>query len=201
MRIFIIVVAMVAFSGLAGCSSAAERAAAKFALEKPKYEPDVGKDYWVQGEVLLCSGPATLPSDCNPLPVNTHLKIDDVVEGYIKANSAIIYYDDSAYYHVVLDDGRTGYTAAFDFRSEATDIDPAFVAAECKRRGEPRLGMSVSQVEATCWGTPDHINRRQTAKGIHEQFVYPGKRYVDLHNGIVTSIDIGGMRQRAVAKF
>jgi hypothetical protein len=200
-RIFVIVVAVVALSGLAGCTSAAERAAAKFMSEKPKYEPDVGKEYWVSDRILLCNGPAILPNDCTSLSANTHLKIDDVVEGYIKANGAIIYYDDNAYYHVVLDDGRTGYADALVFRSEVTDIDPAFAAAECKRRGEPRLGMSVNQVEATCWGMPDHVNRRQTAKGIQEQFVYPGNRYVDLHNGIVTSIDIGGMRQRAAAKF
>jgi hypothetical protein len=200
-RICVIIVAVVALSGLAGCTSAAERAAAKFASEKTKYEPDVGKEYWVSKGVELCNGPATLASDCNTLPANTHLKIEDVVEGYIKANGAIIYYDDQAYYHVVLDDGRAGFTDALIFRSEVTDIDPAFTAAECTRRGEPRLGMSVKQVEATCWGMPDRVNRRQTAKGIHEQFVYPGNRYVDLHNGIVTSIAIGGIRQRAAAKF
>jgi hypothetical protein len=26
------------------------------------------------------------------------------------------------------------------------------MAAECKRRGDPRVGMTAEQVEATCWG-------------------------------------------------
>jgi hypothetical protein len=41
---------------------------------------------------------------------------------------------------------------------------------------------------------PDHVNRRQTAKRVRQQFVY-------LHNRIVTSIDIGGIRERAAVKF
>ena len=201
MRILAIAIAVIALGALAGCTSAAEKAAAKFAQEKPKYEPNIGKDYWVNGPFLLCLGPATLPGECIRLPMNTHLKIDDVVEGYIKADGKIVYYDDSPYYHLVLDDGRAGYTDAFSLSSVATEIDPAIAAAECKREGQPRLGMTVKQVEATCWGLPDHVNRRQTAKGIREQFVYPGNRYVDLHNGIVTSIDIGGLRERAAVKF
>jgi hypothetical protein len=81
------------------------------------------------------------------------------------------------------------------FGVSASETDPAIAAAECKRRGEPRLGMNAKQLEATCWGKPDHINRRQTAKGIRDQYVYLSGRYVDLHNGIVTSIDQGGMRK------
>ncbi len=192
-----IIVAVLLFGGLAACTSAAEKAAARYASEKPKYEPDVGKDYWVNGQFLLCNGPATLPHDCALLAANTHLKIDDIVEGYIKADGKIIYYDDNPFFHVVLDDGREGFTNAFAFHSLVTDQDPAIAAAECKRRGDPRLGMTALQVEATCWGMPDHINTRKLAKGLREQFVYPNNRYVDLHDGIVTSIDIGGGRERA----
>jgi len=47
---------------------------------------------------------------------------------------------------------------------------------------------------------PDHVNRRQTAKGIREQFVSGDRRYVDLY-GAVTSIDIGAVRGRAVERF
>lgn len=201
MRILAVTIAVIAVGALAGCTSAAEKAAAKFAQEKPKYEPNIGKNYWVSGPFLLCLEPATQPAQCTRLPMNTHLKIDDVVESNIKVDGKAGYYDDNPYYRLVLDDGRVGYTVAFFFPSVATDIDPAIAAAECKRQGQPRLGMTVKQVEATCWGMPDHVNRRQTAKGIREQFVYPGNRYVDLHNGIVTSIDIGGIRERAAVKF
>ena len=193
MRIGIIVVAAM-LGGLVGCTSPAELAAAKFAPEKSKYEPNVGKDHWVHGLAELCKGPALLPSDCTPLPINTHLKIDDVVQGYIKTGTSV-YYEDDAYYHVVLDDGTSGYTNALILSSAASEADPAIAVAECKRRGEPRIGMTAAQVEATCWGTPDHVNTRQTAQGIRKQFVYANNRHVDLHNGFVTSIDIGGLRQ------
>lgn len=190
--------AVIVLFGLAGCTSAAEKAAARFAQEKLKYEPNVGKEYWVTGSIFFCKDTTDI-AGCALLRENTHLKIDDVVEGDFKAGTFNTAGD--AYYRVVLDDGITGYTDASDFAAAVTENDPVAAAmaaaAECKRRGDPRIGMTAKQVEATCWGMPDHINTRKTAKGVREQFVYPNNRYVDLHNGIVTSIDIGGGRQRA----
>jgi hypothetical protein len=77
-RRLVVIVAVLALNGLTACTSAAEKAAAKFAPEKPKYESNIGKDYWVS----------------------------DVVQGYM--------------------------------------------SAECKRRGDPRIGMNARPVEATC---------------------------------------------------
>jgi hypothetical protein len=37
------------------------------------------------------------------------------------------------YYHVTLEDGRSGYIDAFILVTFATDIDPAQIAAECKK--------------------------------------------------------------------
>jgi hypothetical protein len=51
--------------------------------------------------------------------------------------------------------------------------DPVKAAAECKRRGDPRFGVTAKQVEATCWGKPDHVNRTETAGVISDQHVYP----------------------------
>jgi hypothetical protein len=62
-----------------------------------------------------------------------------------------------AYYHVKLEDGRTGYVSAFELLASATDVDPAQAAAECKRRSDPRLAclrnrfaplVGVSQTES-----------------------------------------------------
>jgi hypothetical protein len=191
-----VIVAMFVLGGLIGCTSAAEQAATKFAPEKVKYEPNVGKEYWVTGlTVRFCKEPSTDGYECYALPVKTHLKIDDVVEGYVKAGPTI-YYDNTAFYRIVLDGGLVGYSDALAVGLGVTETDPAVAAAECKRRGEPRLGMNVKQLEATCWGKPDHVNRRQTAKGIRDQFIYNGNRYVDLHNGIVTSIDVSAVRNQ-----
>ena len=65
-------------------------------------------------------------------------------------------------------------------------------AAECKRRGDPRVGMTAEQVKASCWGKPGHVNRTHTADGISDQYVYGDGRYVDLRDGIVTSIQGAG---------
>jgi hypothetical protein len=96
------------------------------------------------------------------------------------------------FYHVTLDDGRTGYIGTSDLTAHGTDTDPVKAAAECKRRGDPRIGMTAQQVEATCWGKPNHVNRTQTVAGISDQYVYSNDRYVYLHNGIVTSIQATG---------
>jgi len=191
-----VIVAMLAVGALGGCASEAERAAEKFAPVKARYETNIGKQYWVALPPLkACGEPTTLVAGCDMLPLNTHLKIEDVVEGYTKAGTSI-YHDNSPYYRIVQDDGRSGYADAMLFATATSEIDPAIAAAECKGRGQPRIGMTAKQLEATCWGKPGHINRRQTAKGTRDQYVYGSGRYVDLHNGVVTSIDIGGANER-----
>ena len=118
-----------------------------------------------------------------PLYRNEHVKIDGIVGGdELQLN----------YYRVTLDDGRTGYIETSHLMTSGTDIDPVKAAAECKRRGDPRIGMTAKQVEATCWGKPDHVNRTQTAGVISDQYVNSNDRYVYLSNGIVTSIQASG---------
>ena len=93
---------------------------------------------------------------------------------------------------MTLDDNRTGYISAFQSVAFATNTDPAQAAAECRRRGDPRLGMTAKQVEATCWGKPDRVDRRETVRGVTERYVYGKSRFVLLHNGIVTSVQVSG---------
>jgi hypothetical protein len=52
--------------------------------------------------------------------------------------------------------------------------------------------MMRKQVEETCWGKPDRVDRRETARGVTERYVYGKSRFVLLRNGIVTSIQISG---------
>jgi hypothetical protein len=52
--------------------------------------------------------------------------------------------------------------------------------------------MSYKQVEATCWGKPEHVNRTENASAIEDQYVYGDGRYVYLRNGVVTSIQASG---------
>jgi len=53
---------------------------------------------------------------------------------------------------------------------------------------DPEIGMTVEQVEKSQWGKPKDINKTTTKYGVHEQWVYYGRRYVYFEDGIVTSI-------------
>lgn len=115
------------------------------------------------------------PSACRFPPGKLHL--DGIERGLTS----------DAYYHVTLEDGRSGYIDAFIVVTFAADIDPAQIAAECKRRGEPRVGMTAKQVEATCWGKPGHVDRLKTTRGNTDRYVYEQGRVI-LKNGIVTAV-------------
>jgi hypothetical protein len=155
----------------------------KFVREKAQYEPIIEKDYWVRMPVFLCTHPAKNPEgDCIVLVVTTKLQPDGIEEGTFG----------NPYYHVRLADGRAGYVDAFEFKWQTTDVDLQKAEAECVRRGKPRIGMSAKQVRATCWGEPDRVDRRETARGVTERYVYDKSRFVLLHNGIVTSVQISG---------
>jgi hypothetical protein len=153
-----------------------------FLEEKAKYEPNIGKTYWLLGSRFLCPRPTTNVIDCTSIPPTSKLEVDGIERGITS----------DAHYHVKLEDGRTGYIEAFGLIRFATDVDPMQAAAECIRRGKPRVGMSAKQVVATCWGKPDHVDRRETARGISERYVYGKGEYVILHNGIVTAVDTHG---------
>jgi hypothetical protein len=156
----------------------------------PYYQAiNVGKDNWLTGVVHFCQVPAMF-TRCPPLappPVGDthHIKVDGIERG---SGTDIALH----YCHVTLDDGRTGYIETGGLLAYATDVDPVKAAADCKRRGDPRIGMTAKQVEATCWGKPEHVNRTETAGAISDQYVYSNDRYVYLHNGIVTSIQASG---------
>lgn len=62
-----------------------------------------------------------------------------------------------------------------------TDIDP--IKADCKRRGDPRIGMSVGQAEAS-FGVSLTANRSESAELTFEQYVHSNKNgFVYLRNG------------------
>jgi hypothetical protein len=178
--------ACLALGGLANCAAAVKTDAQPTPAaeaEMAKYAANVGKDYWVRRDLLLCTGPAGL--NCNFVFPGTHLKIEGVALNQSPDNRPNF----DPYYRVTLDDGHVGYFSVVLFFS-VTDVNPTVAATECKRRGDPHVGMKAAQVEATCWGKPNHINRKESSRGIHEQYVYGDGRFVYLHNGIVTEVQI-----------
>jgi hypothetical protein len=105
------------------------------------------------------------------------------------------------YLHVVLDDGRSGFTDARDWSIITTSVDPgaaAAAAAECKKKGNPKLGMNAKQVAATCWGPPAYVNTKIRATGKYEQYVYGDNKFVYLRDGVVTSVSVKGGAFRPV---
>ncbi len=154
----------------------------QFLREKADYEPYLGKNFWAMIGMSLCPVPTLLDAGCETIAKGTKLQPDAIEEGPVG----------SPYYHLKVEDGRVGYISAHEVVHVATQIDPVQTAAECKACGEPRIGMSRQRLEATCWGKPDHVDRRETARGVTERYVYGKTRFVLLHNGIVTSVQISG---------
>jgi hypothetical protein len=178
---------------LAGCGSAQQQLQLQHqtnlhtdAQEKARYERNVGKVYWIASALRICPVPNRIDTKCQVLGDGL-LKIDGMEQGITETPAGNLPARER-FYRVTLHDGRTGYIRITDLMANGAEIDPEMAAAECKRRGDPRVGMTATQVEATCWGKPGHVNRTHTAGGISDQYVYGDGRYLDLQDGIVTSI-------------
>lgn len=156
-----------------------------------QYNAYVGKDYWVSGVGLrLCEGP-TSARCLEFLQLRTHLKVDGLVPNHSEVAGTSI---DQPYFHVALDDGRSGFADARIFPNFTTAVDPVAAVADCKRKGGPKLGMNAAQVRATCWGRPSYVNAKTRSSGRYEQYVYDDNKFVYFRNGIVTSVSVKGRR-------
>lgn len=177
------------FAVLAGCANrttpvvdSAAKEAETFLREKAKYEPNVGKVYWLKIDTSACQVPQLLDAGCPSAGKGSKLQVDGIEQGPLG----------DAYYHINVEGGPAGYVSASGLIVRATDVDPMQTAAECIRRGQPRVGMTAKQVRATCWGEPDRVDRRETKRGVSERYMYGRSRHVLLHNGIVTSVQTSG---------
>jgi hypothetical protein len=151
-----------------------------------KYNGYIGKDYWVTNSLPLCEGPTSLHC-LDFLQLGTHLKVDGLVPNHTE--SAGTSYD-QPYFHIVMDDGRSGFADALILPIMTTTVDPVVAAEQCKKKGDPKLGMNAAQVAATCWGPPLYVNTKQKQSGKYEQYVYGDDKFVYLRDGIVTSISV-----------
>lgn len=73
-----------------------------------------------------------------------------------------------------------------------TDVDPVAAAAECKKKGAAKLGMTAAEVRAACWGPPVYVNAKARKTGEFEQYVYRDDKFVSFRDGIVTSVSVKG---------
>ncbi|MFK4492218.1 hypothetical protein ABIA45_007296 [Bradyrhizobium sp. USDA 336] len=93
-------------------------------------------------------------------------------------------------YYVMLDDGRRGWVgSASPF---LIDYDAVAVRKhadeDCVRRGQPKIGMTVAELTASCWGKPRRIVRKTTATGIEDNYVYSISHIVKFSDGRVSEI-------------
>jgi hypothetical protein len=167
-----------------GCATSVPPQPAGVAEDAPERR-DVGKHFWMTGAAMICATPQILMGrDCEVPGHHADVLITDVVAD---PQDKLV-----SHYKVLYGSGKVGYIMTSNLRAHATDVDPKVAAAECKRRGDPRIGMTSKQVTETCWGKPDQVNRTETALGITDQYVYEGRGYVYLRNGVVTSVQTTG---------
>src|ERR1700730_10886869 len=60
---------------------------------------------------------------------------------------------------------------------------------ECERRGPPKIGMTPSELTASCWGQPIRVEKKTTAAGMEESYIYGIGHVVKLSNGKVSEIE------------
>jgi hypothetical protein len=151
-----------------------------------KGRQDIGHHFWAPASERLgirsCDKPGPTAS-CNFIN-NIGFTVTDIVAQR-----------DGAHYSVRLDNsGEVRYVPMLDnrhkFLEEAPQTTAQKAADDCKRRGQPTIGMTEAQAKATCWGEPDHINRTQTAAAISDQFVYEGRKYLYFVDDRLTSIQL-----------
>jgi hypothetical protein len=59
---------------------------------------------------------------------------------------------------------------------------------ECERRGPPKIGMTPSELTASCWGQPIRVVKKTTAAGMEESYIYGIGHVVKLSDGKVSEI-------------
>jgi hypothetical protein len=192
MRRFCLILACATLGGLADCE-AAPKVDLTPVTSSPlpsmqKYNGYVGKDYWITALLRLCEGPSSLHC-LQFLQSGMRVKVDGLVPNHSEVAGTSI---DDAYFHIVTDDGRSGFVSAVIFSSATTTLDPVTTLAECKKKGGPKLGMTAAQVKASCWGPPLYVNAKMRETGKYEQYVYGGNKSVHLRNGIVISVSVKG---------
>lgn len=64
----------------------------------------------------------------------------------------------------------------------------ATAAAECERRGPPKIGVTPTQATESCWREPKRIVKKPTAAGASEDYVYGIGHILRFENGLLSEI-------------
>jgi|SRR5579862_430435 len=102
-------------------------------------------------------------------------------------------------FYVALPNDKTGYVDAGFSWIFLSETDPAEnarkrVAEEkvrqenCARRGQPKIGMTMDEAIATCWGKPGRVVKTTTAAAVQQDFIYGRGHVLRFENGNLTAI-------------
>lgn len=171
MRGFCLIFAWVTLCGLADCEAAPKidltPVTSSPLPSMQKYNGYVGKDYWLTALLRLCEGPSSLHC-LQFLQPGVRMKVDGLVPNHSEVAGTSI---DDPYFHIVLDGGRSGFISAVILSNATTNVDPVAAAAECKKKGAPKLGMTGAQVRASCWGPPVYVNAKR-GRGVNSSNMF-----------------------------
>ncbi len=207
--LFCINAAVFALSVFANFSYAQEYLREETKREIALLRRDIGKKFWVSADRVrqkLCQSSTYRPNEkCQPLEPGSWFIVKDLVmsEGTPAHDPVVFAW---RFFKVVTSDNRTGYIQADFVRPHWLTEDPLVTAKkeqqrreeqeqsrqaaveECRRRGQPKIGMSQAEAIATCWGKPLRVVTTTTAAGIQEDYEYGGGHLLRFQNGVLSTI-------------
>jgi hypothetical protein len=162
---------------------------AQDAAEIARMRNDIGRTFWLEKPngkgIELCPSARGRFKECVWFS-NTSLRIVSVDpgEGYLGIHAMKMY-------GVKLADGRSGYISSI-MKYHLLPYEPVAKrksdAEECARRGQPKVGMTRQEAEATCWGKPLRVEKVTTSAGVTERLLYGLGHRLEVVNGAVSAI-------------
>lgn len=140
-------------------------------------DPSLGRVHWLTEEESVCPAPGA--KLCKKRKTGSF-----VADRKIK-------YLNNDYCHIRFSDGEEGFIfcTTVDFApTEDPQVSQKRADNECRKRGQPRIGMTEEQAFATCWGKPYKVNRSQNGSHSFDQYVFMGNRYMYFSDGRLTSV-------------
>jgi hypothetical protein len=162
---------------------------AGFARDKAKYEPVVGKTFWVTGHVQLCPEPNPLMPQCATILAPRRFVMDRVEPGFTRFANGSTLMEPFAYCHVTSNDGLRGLRGLRATHVAAGNgCRSGGSRSSLQAAGRPAARRRVSEAPRSLLGQAAHHKAQETASGVSDKYIYDGGRSVLLHNGVVVTI-------------
>ena len=126
--------------------------------------PLADKLYWLapRASVRLCPKPSP--------DIIDRIQCPEMKPGKFTVTEVLLHNKAPAYYHVEAVE-QAGYVRAED-RASFLEVDPEAKALDvCTKAAKPRVGMTLTEAEQTCWGKPITIKWVSEANPHRAQYV------------------------------